>query len=81
LKDIVADSERVFFIQQSKPTIGFYPQEGGALRLTDEVEHIELLMSADDVERLHNLLKSKQTIITASKKDTVFQDLLKQFQT
>lgn len=81
LKDIVADSERVFFIQQSKPTIGFYPLEDEALRLTDEVEHIELLMSADDVERLHNLLKNKQTMITASKKDTVFQDLLKQFQT
>jgi hypothetical protein len=51
------------------------------LRLADEIEHIELLLRADDVERLHNLLKNKQTIIAASKKDTVFQDLLKQFQT
>lgn len=80
LKEVIADSERVFFIQQSKPTLWFYPQADGGLRLTDEIEHIELLLSAEDVERLHNLLKNKQTMITASKKDTVFQDLLKQFQ-
>jgi uncharacterized protein YprB with RNaseH-like and TPR domain len=76
----VADSERVFFIHQGRPTIGFYPLEDEGLRITDEVDHIELLLSAEDVERLHNLLKNKQTMITASKQDTVFQDLLRQFQ-
>jgi len=80
LKEVLADSERVFFIQQSKPTIWFYPLAEEWLRITDEKEHIELLLTADDVERLHNLLKSKQTMITASKQDTVFQDLLRQFQ-
>lgn len=80
LKEVVADSERVLFIQQSKPTIWFYPLDDGWLRMTDEVEHIELLMSADDVERLHNLLKDKHAMIQVKKKHTVFQDLLRQFQ-
>lgn len=80
LKEFLADSDRVYFFHQNKPTIWLYTQPDNGVRLTDEIEHIELILSEEEVDRLHNLLKNKQTMITASKQDTVFQDLLKQFQ-
>lgn len=80
LNDVIADSERVYFFQQSKPTLWFYPQSWWWLRLTDEVDHIEMVLSAEDVERLHNILKDKWAMKQVGKNDTVFADLLKQFQ-
>ena len=80
LRDMVQDTERVFFFEQNKPIFWFYPLPDGGLRLTDEKEHSELVLDADGVDRLHNLLKDKQTMINSSKQKTVFEDLLMQFQ-
>lgn len=81
LKEIVADSERVYFFQQSKPTFGFTPLAEWWMRLTDEIDHLELVLDAWELERLHNVLKDKGAMKQVNKNHTVFQDLLAQFKT
>lgn len=79
LQEFVSESERVYFFRDNKVQFCFTAREDGWITITDEYEHLELVLSIEETDRLHNLLKDKRTMIQASKQQSVFEELIREF--
>lgn len=74
------EQDRLYFFESNKPVMRRYKLGGGAFRVVDEKEAIEVMLPPDDVTQLHNMLKNTQAMKQMSKESkSLLDQLLEQF--
>ena len=79
LTEFTEDAQRVYFFRENALAFTFYPLPDQGLRISDELDHLDIILTADEVNRLHSLLKDKKTMKHAKDQKSVFDDLLGRF--
>lgn len=72
------EAPRTYFFERSKPFFRIY-QRGDTYRMIDEIEKLDLRLQADEMNRLHNLMKDQGKRRSMSKNQSMMEVLLESF--
>lgn len=78
LQDVCSEAWRVYFFESNKPVFRIYREEM-RYRCVDEQEKVDVLLTEDDIQVLHNFLKDTQKMRWLTTNKTLLDTLLEQF--
>lgn len=78
LKWLCENCNRTYFFQKNRPYIRIY-NDDWTIRIVDETEKIDVLLSPEWVQRLHNILKDVGTMKGISSNQSILEGLLDEY--
>ncbi len=78
LKTLTRECNRTYFFQKNKPYIRIY-NDNDTIRIVDETEKIDVLLTPELTQRFHNILKDTWTMKWISSNQSILEWLLEEY--